>query len=99
MIVAGTKKILVFDDVKLDEKLMIYNRGFDVSNDFSEYGTYEARVRLGDLSVPYIEAEDIVLNSLEHFIDCINEKKESLTGYKQAYRVISILEQAGKWLH
>lgn len=98
MIVAGTKKMVVFDDVKLDEKMMVYDRGFEISNDFEEYGKYEARVRLGDLNVPHIEMEDILLNSIEHFIDCINEGKESLTNYRQAYRVISILEQAGKQL-
>lgn len=98
MIVAGTKKMVVFDDVKLDEKMMIYNRGFDIDNDFEEYGKYEARVRLGDLNIPYIEAEDILLNSLEHFIDCICTKRKTLTDYKQAYRVISILEQAGRQL-
>lgn len=98
MIVAGTKKMVVFDDVKVDEKMMIYDRGFNISNDFEEYGKYEARVRLGNLNVPYVETEDILLNSLEHFINCITEKKESLTNYKQAYRVISILEKAGEQL-
>lgn len=98
MIVAGTKKMVVFDDVRLDEKMMVYDRGFEIANDFEEYGKYEARVRLGDLNVPYVETEDILLNSIEHFIECIDEKKESLTNYKQAYRVVSILEQAGRQL-
>lgn len=96
MIIAGTKKMAIFDDMKIDEKLTICDKGFDVSEDFEEYGKYEARVRLGDLRVPHIETEDILLNSIEHFIDCINKKKESIAGYKQAYRVISILEQADK---
>lgn len=96
MIIAGTKKMAIFDDMKIDEKLTICDKGFDVSKDFEEYGKYEARVRLGDLMVPHIETEDILLNSIEHFIDCINEGKESIAGYKQAYRVIQILEQADK---
>lgn len=94
MIVAGTKKMVIFDDLKMDEKLMICDKGIDVSSDFEEYGKYEARVRLGDLCIPHIETEDILLNSIEHFIDCINEKRESISGYKQARRVISILERA-----
>lgn len=96
MIIGGTKKMVIFDDMKTDEKLVICDKGFDVSGDFEEYGKYEARVRLGDLLVPHIETEDILLNSIEHFIDCIQEKKESVAGYQQAYRVISILEQADK---
>lgn len=94
MIIAGTKKMAIFDDVQMDEKLTICDKGIDISSDFNEYGKYEARVRLGDLIMPHIEQEDILLNSIEHFIDCINEGKESISGYKQARRLISILEQA-----
>lgn len=94
MIIAGTKKMAIFDDMQLDEKLTICDKGIDISSDFEEYGRYEARVRLGDLVMPHIGTEDILLNSIEHFIDCINEGKESITGYKQAERVISILEKA-----
>lgn len=94
MIIAGTKKMAIFDDMQLDEKLTICDKGIDISNDFEEYGKYEARVRIGDLQMPHIETEDILLNSIEHFIDCMNDGKESIAGYKQAYRVISILEQA-----
>lgn len=94
MIVAGTKKMAIFDDMQLDEKLTICDKGIDISSDFEEYGKYEARVRLGNLVMPHIGNEDILFNSIEHFIDCINEGKESITGYKQAERVISILEKA-----
>ena len=94
MIVAGTKKMVIFDDMQLDEKLTICDKGIDISGDFEEYGKYETRVRLGDLQMPHIETEDILLNSIEHFVDCIIEGKESISGYRQARRVISILEQS-----
>lgn len=94
MIVAGTKKMVIFDDMKMDEKLTICDKRIEISDDFNVYGKYEARVRLGDLHMPHIETEDILLNSIEHFIDCINEGKESISGYKQAHRIVSILEQA-----
>ena len=96
MIIAGTKKMAIFDDMQLDEKLTICDKGIDISDDFEEYGKYETRVRLGDLYMPHIETEDILLNSIEHFVDCIREGKESISGYKQARRVITILEQADR---
>ena len=94
MVIAGTKKMVIFDDMQLDEKLTICDKGIEVSDDFNEYGKYEARVRMGNLMMPHIESEDILLNSIEHFIDCINTGKESTCSYKQARRVISILEHA-----
>lgn len=99
MIVGGARKMVIFDDMKIDEKLTICDKGIDISGDFEGYGKYEARARLGDLVMPHIEGEDILLNSIEHFADCIYEGKESIAGYKQAYRVISILEQADKSMH
>lgn len=94
MIVGGTKKMVVFDDLRADEKLLIYDKGVELPDDFSEYGRYEARVRMGDLHVPYIPAEDSLRNSIEHFADCVATGAESLSGYKQAARVISVLERA-----
>ncbi len=49
MIIAGTKKMAIFDDIQTDEKLTICDKGIDISDDFREYGRYEARVRLGGL--------------------------------------------------
>ena len=94
MVVAGTKKMIVFDDMKVDDKLTIYEKGFDLKDDFNEYGQYEVKERTGDIYIPYIKQEDSLLNSIEHFIDCINENKESISNYKQAYRVIDILQKA-----
>lgn len=98
MIIGGTKKMVIFDDMKIDEKLMIYDKGFDINESFVEYGKYESKVRDGDLFIPHMPQEDILLNSLEHFADCIQNKKESIANWKQAYRVISILERADQMI-
>ena len=42
IIIAGTKKMVIFDDMKMDEKLVICDKGIDISQDFEEYGKYEA---------------------------------------------------------
>ncbi|MGI6152729.1 MAG: Gfo/Idh/MocA family protein [Christensenellaceae bacterium] len=99
MIIGGTNKMVVFDDLRESEKLMIYDKGFDLSGHlFEEYGQYEAKVRTGDLFVPYIEQEDALLNGINHFADCILKDKESLSGPEQAIRVLRILEKADKSL-
>ena len=97
MIISGTKKMIVFDDLKESEKLMIYDKGVDVNeNAFEEYGKHEAKVRTGDLYVPYIEQEDALLNSLNHFSQCISAGKQSTAGVNQAIRVLEILMLAEK---
>lgn len=99
IIVCGSKKMVVFDDLKESEKLMIYDKGVELDGaQYEEYGRYEAKVRLGDLFVPNIEPEDSLLNSLDHFAMCIREGRESIAGPAQAIRTLQILEQADKEL-
>lgn len=99
IIIGGTNKMIVFDDLKESEKLMIYDKGIDLSEElFGEYGKYEAKVRMGDLYVPNIEFEDSLLNSLTHFACCIREGKQSISGPDQGIRVLEILEEANKSL-
>ena len=91
----GEKKMVVFDDVKESEKLMIYDKGVELDRTlFREYGKYEAKIRTGDLYVPNIEYEDALQNGLIHFAKCIRMGQQSLTGPEQAMRVLSILEKA-----
>lgn len=92
MVVAGTKKMLIFDDVKMD-KLAIYNSGIDVVQG-DEYGAYEYKTRVGDIFIPHIDNEDSLQNSLEHFAGCIEEGRESLSGPEQSLRVMKVLERA-----
>lgn len=92
-LIAGTKKMVIFDDVKTDDKLTIYDCGISVVPG-KEYGEYEYKTRVGDVFMPHIEMEDSLQNSLEHFAECIEKNAESLSGPKQSMRVMRILEAA-----
>lgn len=92
-VIAGTKKMVIFDDVKVADKLTIYDSGIDVTQ-ADTYGEYEYRTRMGDIYIPHIENEDSLLNSLEHFGTCILEGKPSLSGSEQSLRVMKVLQKA-----
>jgi predicted dehydrogenase len=95
LIVAGTKKMVVYDDIKVSEKLMIYDKGVNVlSGDNIEYDDYVVKTRDGDVWIPYIPQEDALYNSINHFLDCILKNKESLSGPKQGIRLLKILSAA-----
>ena len=97
MIIGGTKKMVIFNDLAIDNKLTIYDSGIDVVQG-EMYGDYEFRTRMGDIFKPHIEFEDSLLNSLNHFANCIIEHEESLSGPDQCMRVMEILEQANNLL-
>jgi predicted dehydrogenase len=96
LIVAGSKKMVVFDDIKPStEKLTIYDKGVDViAGDDIEYEDYAVKTRVGDIWIPYIPEQDALYNSLDHFSNCIRLNKQSDSGPAQAIRVLKILEHA-----
>ncbi|MDD4564887.1 MAG: Gfo/Idh/MocA family oxidoreductase [Eubacteriales bacterium] len=96
MIIGGTKKMIVFDELKMD-RLMVYDKGVNVINrKNNEYGKYEVEIRAGDMYSPNISMEDSLLNSLNHFANCIKSKEQPITGADQAIRILKVLEEADK---
>jgi predicted dehydrogenase len=101
LIVAGTKKMVVFDDVKSStEKLTIYDKGVDViAGSDIEYADYAVKMRVGDIWIPYIPEQDALFNSIDHFAACIGKGAQSASGPEQAIRVLKILEQADQTMN
>jgi predicted dehydrogenase len=101
LIVAGTKKMVVFDDMRPStEKLTIYDKGVDVvAGKDIEYADYAVKTRVGDILIPYITEQDALFNSIDHFAGCIESGKPSSSGPEQAIRVLKILEQADQTMN
>ena len=59
-----------------------------------EYEDYAVKLREGDIFMPYIPAQDALFTSIEHFVECIEVNKPSISDPKQAIRMLKILEQA-----
>lgn len=98
LIIAGTKKMLVYDDVDVLNKLIVYDKGFDVikASDPMEYSEFVVKTRSGDALIPRLDVGDALYNSLEHLRQCIINKTESLSGPDAAIRVLTVLEDADK---
>ena len=101
MIVVGSKKMVVYDDVA-DDKIAIYDKGIDKkavlgeNMDFDHPRPPEFNYRSGDILLPQVKFVEPLKVEAEHFIDCIKNKTTPLTGLAHARTVVSILEQAGK---
>jgi predicted dehydrogenase len=100
IIVAGTKKMVVFDDMLAGEKFLIYDKGFDTEEKYEkiEYTDYAVKVRMGDVLIPSMPIEDALLNSVEHFANAVQSNLDSISNADQAIRIIEILEAADKQL-
>ena len=99
MIVVGSKKMVVYDDVA-DDKIAIYDKGIDKkavlgeNMDFDHPRPPEFNYRSGDILLPQVKFVEPLRVEAEHFIECIKNKSTPLTGLAHARTVVSILEQA-----
>ena len=99
MIVVGSKKMVVYDDVA-EDKIAIYDKGIDrravlgENMDFDHPRPPEFNYRSGDILLPQVKFVEPLRVEAEHFIDSIKNKTTPLTGLAHARTVVSILEQA-----
>jgi predicted dehydrogenase len=90
--IVGSEKMVVFDDMESSEKLKIYDKG--VKNlSYDTYGEYLS-LRFGDITIPNIKMVEPLRAEADHFIQCLESRKEPKTGGRDGLRVINILMAA-----
>jgi len=94
--IVGSKKMVVFDDMEVSEKLKIYDKGVG-SPSYSTYGEYLS-LRFGDITIPSVKIVEPLRAEAEHFVQCIESRKEPKTGSRDGLKVVKILMAAQKSL-
>jgi predicted dehydrogenase len=90
--IVGSKKMAVFDDMEASEKLKVYDKG--VRNlSYDTYGEYLS-LRFGDITIPSIRMVEPLRAEAEHFIHCIESRREPKTGGRDGLKVVRILSAA-----
>ena len=96
--IVGSKKMLVYDDIKTNEKIKIYDKGVEVPPYYDTYAEFQFSYRYGDIYTPLINEYEPLRRECEHFLECINEGKKPKSDGYSGLRVISILEAANRSL-
>lgn len=96
IIIGGSKKAILFNDMEPSEKLKIYDRGlnFNISENSGGMGEFQTITREGDTLIPKLKLMSPLENQLIHFGDCIEGKTECLTDGYKGLEIIEILEAA-----
>lgn len=92
--IVGSKKMLLFDDVNPSEKIKIFDKNANVIEETRgvTFGEYQIALHSGDVYIPAIENKEPLKEEINHFIDCIIEKKKPLNDGKNGLQVVRILE-------
>ena len=87
--VVGSRKMATFDDMELERKVTVYDKGFD-EDPSSSYGEYITRS--GDIYSPRVSNREPLRIECEHFIECIREGRTPRTDGEAGLRVVRVLE-------
>lgn len=108
MTVVGSEKMLVYDDVNADARIMLYDKGVtkrpNVSDaaspesvslgSYETYGEFQLLMRAGDIVIPKLDFAEPLKLECQHFIDCIRTGQQPLTDGQDGLRVVKALEAA-----
>lgn len=86
--VVGSRRMATFDDMQLDRKLTVYDKGFD--EDSCNYGEYITRS--GDVFSPQIANVEPLRVECEHFVECARTGARPRSDGASGQRVVRVLE-------
>jgi predicted dehydrogenase len=87
--VVGARKMATLDDMLIEGKLTVYDKGFD--EDTRSWGEYIARS--GDIFSPQIANAEPLRIECEHFVECIRSGTTPRSDGHSGLRVVRVLEE------
>jgi predicted dehydrogenase len=86
--IVGSKRMATFDDMALEGKVTVYDKGFD--ENAQGYGEYITRS--GDIFSPRLPAAEPLRLECQHFVDCILTGSVPTSDGASGLRVVRVLE-------
>jgi predicted dehydrogenase len=101
MVVGGTRRTLVWDDLNPQQRLCIYDRGIDLAfteADPAERAALTVSYRLGDMSAPALPEREALSTMAQEFADAILMGRAPRTDGHAGLRVLEVLDAASRSL-
>jgi predicted dehydrogenase len=85
--VVGSRRMATFDDMDLERKVTVYDKGFD--QDATSWGEYITRS--GDIWSPSIGNREPLRLECEHFVACLRDGRAPVSDGQSGLRVVRVL--------
>jgi predicted dehydrogenase len=97
LLIGGSKKMVLWNDVHPAEKLKVYDKGVEIN---TVEGIYDLLVsyRSGDVWMPKIAEAEALKIEAEYFVACIKKNETPINDGAAGLRVVKMLEAAGRSL-
>lgn len=91
-LIAGDKKMLVWDDLEADEKIKVYNKSVEEIKEKTEFYKLQVRYHHGDILIPVVNQTEALKLETIHLVDCIKNSKKPINSGCEGLQVVRILE-------
>lgn len=93
-LLAGSKKMIVYDDLESSEKIKVYDYGISVNKSSKELSTSGYQYRTGDIVVPSIRYKESLQNAVDAFIVSVRTAIPPISDGENGRLVVKIIEAA-----
>ena len=94
MTIVGTRRMIVYDDLRTREKIRIYDARVDRPPHYDTFAEFQYSYHYGDSYIPYLHQEEPLKLACQHFVDCIKTNSQPLTNGRRGLELVRILEAA-----
>jgi predicted dehydrogenase len=108
MTIVGSERMVVYDDVSADARVIIYDKGVTRKRNtstspnpdgnslgrYETFGEFQLLLRAGDILIPKLDFAEPLKLECQHFIECIRTGQQAITDGYDGLRVVQVLEAA-----
>lgn len=92
--ICGSKKMIVFDDNSMTEKLRIYDKGVDIAQTPEDIKNLKVSYRSGDMIAPNIPNAEALKYLASHFLECVETRAKPMTDGVDGMLAVKYMEAA-----
>jgi predicted dehydrogenase len=94
VLLGGSKKMVVYDDMQPSEKIKVYDSGVSFTDDPAKIYQLRVGYRTGDMLAPKLDGSEALRVAGEHFAKCIETGAAPQTDGQLGLRVVELIEAA-----
>ena len=94
ILIGGSKKMIVYDDLEVSEKVKVYDSGVNFTSDPAQIYQMRVGYRTGDMWAPKLDMTEALRVAGGHFLECIENSKAPITDGSLGLRVVELIEAA-----
>ncbi len=92
--VVGSSKMIVYDDVALNEKVKVYDHRVDAMPRTDSFGEFQFDYHHGDIVSPQINFQEPLKLEVGEFVECVMKGRKPKTDGASGVRVVKVIEAA-----